>query len=323
MTAARRFALALLALATTVSVAACGSNNSGQDSAAAAAVSQSFMQTPWYSDLTSTQTGCLGTGIIKDFGIKTATHYGFLADGNKPVTLKPIVLPAADAAAFTDTFITCTDAAATIRAGEVQAISNSDNTSTDSAAQQKLTTCVNTNLTPTIVRAALLAGFEGKPNTGMLDPVLKACSSSYQPAGSAIAQSFLNATTTNYGLTSVQASCLGDGIAKNLGTTKAIKYGLLGKNNAPVTIGTITLPTKDATTLANVFIACVDPATTLKNGLLAKIPASNTTGRAELAACLDKKLTPALLRKTFTAVFSGDSNNNNLDLLFSACGSGS
>lgn len=322
MTSARRLTVACLTVIVGLGLVACGSNDKGKDSAAAAAVSQSFLQSPWYSELTSTQTGCIGTGVINDFGIESATKYGFLATGNRPVTLKPIVLSAKDAATFADTFTSCTDAAATVRAGAVQSISIADSLPSTGDAQQKLVSCVDAHLSSAIVRSALTAGFEGKSNAGALQPVWAACSSTYDPASTAVAQGFLDGSGSTFTLTTSQASCLGTGVIRELGAAKAVRYGLLGKGNQPVKVGAITMPAKDAATLADITIACTDPATTFKNELLAQVKNPSDQTKAAIGACLTQHLTHALLRKTLIAAYSGDQKNNNLGVLFNSCNGG-
>lgn len=172
MSAARRLAAATLVITATVAVAACGgSSNSGRDAAAAAAVSQSFLNStsPNY-DLTSSQTGCLGTGIIKNFGIDQAIKYKFLAAGNKPVASVAVMLPTADAQKFTDTFISCVDTTSIIKGKLIAAIAPKT-----PAARQLLQACLDKNLTTAVARADLVQAFSGAQQTA-LNPVFAACS---------------------------------------------------------------------------------------------------------------------------------------------------
>ncbi|HWU33527.1 MAG TPA: hypothetical protein VN108_11675, partial [Marmoricola sp.] len=121
---------------------------------------------------TTTQAACLGTGVINDFGVERAIKYKFLAAGNKAVTLTTPILSANDAATFTDTFMSCTNAVASIKSDLIQQIA--PNTAEGKA---KLSSCLDQQVTTARVKKALVARFSGDSNGANLNSVFAACSS--------------------------------------------------------------------------------------------------------------------------------------------------
>lgn len=167
-----RAALSVLLVATCAAgVVGCGSSDTGRDSTAAAAISQTLtnISTGGYK-LTTEQAGCVGTGTIKAFGINKAVGYGLLTKDLKPVKAVTWTMNTADARTYADTFITCADPATTIKNALISVINPKT-----AAQQQQLNVCLDKNFTTSLMRTALAAAASGDTTDGGLTPVFAAC----------------------------------------------------------------------------------------------------------------------------------------------------
>jgi len=171
MHAARWLLGAVVVLAISLTTSACGTTEQADtDAAAAVAVSQGFLNSssPHY-DLTTTQAGCLGTGVINDFGIAQAVTYKFLAEGNKPVANIAVDLPEAAAEKFAATFSTCTQAVELAKDNLINQINPST-----AARAKKLKECLDENLTEAKMQLAIAHAFS-RTSDSTLNSVYAAC----------------------------------------------------------------------------------------------------------------------------------------------------
>lgn len=162
---------ALMIIAATV-LAGCGGNGNAQDSAAAAAVSQTFLTVSAASGqrLTSSEAACMGTGVVDAFGVARAVKYGFLAAGNKPVTSLSLSLSPQDAGTYADLYLKCADPTTMIKTALIARVSPKTE-----AKRQQLSACIDRTLTRALLRKALVAGASGDVTNASLTPVFTAC----------------------------------------------------------------------------------------------------------------------------------------------------
>lgn len=170
MHSARRLIGATLVIACTTGVAACGGDN-GQDAAAAAAVSQTFINvSPPASKPTTSQAACVGTGVISAFGVDQAIKYGFITKDHKPVTSLSLMLSTKDAATYADLYLKCADPAPAIKSALITGIRPKT-----AAAQRLLRACLDKALTTALMRKALVAAATGDTANATLTSVFTAC----------------------------------------------------------------------------------------------------------------------------------------------------
>lgn len=171
MTSASRLMGAVLVIACTTGVAACGSGDSAQNAAAAAAVSQTFLNLGTSDEKpTTSQAACFGTGIISAFGVSQAIKDGFITQDHKPVTSLTLMLTTKDAATYADLYLKCADPAPAIKSALIARIGPKTAT-----AQQQLKTCLDKTLTSALMRKALIAAASGDAANATLAPVFNAC----------------------------------------------------------------------------------------------------------------------------------------------------
>lgn len=171
MTPARSLICAALTLSCATGVVACGSGDDGKNAAAAAAVSQTFLNVSAPGEkMTTSQAACFGTGIIKNFGIDPAVRYGFLTKDHKPVQSLSLMLTTKDAGTYADLYLSCADPRPAITSALVNQISP-----TTSPKQQQLRTCLTNTLTRAMMRSALAAAASGSDTTSTLAPVIATC----------------------------------------------------------------------------------------------------------------------------------------------------
>lgn len=171
MTLAGRLISAALLVSCLAGLVACGSSDHGRNATAAAAVSQTFLDVSRSTvTLTATQASCLGTGIIRAFGIDRAVRYGFLTRDLKPVRSLTLALSRPDAATYADLYLTCADPSTTIKDALVARIAAK--TATAAAA---LRSCLDRTLTRAVIRDALRAAASGDTSQAPLAALVTAC----------------------------------------------------------------------------------------------------------------------------------------------------
>ncbi|MGN6723901.1 MAG: hypothetical protein ACTHJM_14930 [Marmoricola sp.] len=171
MTAAHRLIGATLVIACATGVAACGSSDNGRSAAASAAVSQTFLNISAPAEKpTTSQAACFGTGIVKAFGVDQTVTDGFITKDLKPVTSLSLMLSTKDAGTYADLYLKCANPAAAIKSALIAKIAPKS-----TAAEQQLKTCLDKNLTSSLLRKALVAGASGDTGNATLNPVFTAC----------------------------------------------------------------------------------------------------------------------------------------------------
>lgn len=174
MTVAGRLISAVLLIACSASLAACGAAahaGNGRDAAAAAAVSQTFLSvSKATTPLTASQAGCLGTGIIRGFGVDQSVRYGFLTQDLRPSPSLSLMLTGKDAATYADLYLRCADPSTTIKNALVSRIAPKT-----TAAEARLRACLDKTLTRTLMRGALAAAASGDSTNASLSPLYTAC----------------------------------------------------------------------------------------------------------------------------------------------------
>lgn len=105
-----------------------------------------------------------------------------------------------------------------------------------------------------------------------------------------------------------QAACTTSGVVNGVGTARLQTYGLLNAENKATakTLDDTTLSTKDATSVVDAIIGCLGSANF--TAALQRAVTKNITGTKTAAqrACLEDKLTVALLRPMLIATLTGD-----------------
>jgi hypothetical protein len=171
MTAASRLVGAMLVVACATGVAACGSSDNGKNAAAAAAVSQTFLNLSTPAEkLTTAQAACFGTGVISAFGVDQAVTYGFLTKDHKPVKALSLMLTTKDAGTYADLYLRCANPASDIKTALIAKIAPKT-----TVAEQQLKACLDRTLTNALLRKALVAGASGDSVNATLTPLFTAC----------------------------------------------------------------------------------------------------------------------------------------------------
>lgn len=170
MTGTVRLLSAALAIVCIAGLTACGGDG-GKSAAASAAVSQTLLNASAPAEkLTTNQAACFGTGIVNAFGVDRTVADGFITKDLKPVKSLSLMLSTKDASTYADLYLKCADPRTEIKNALIARIAPRT-----SAAQRQLKTCLDKNLTSSLMRKALIAAASGDSGNATLTALFTAC----------------------------------------------------------------------------------------------------------------------------------------------------